>query len=105
MIRYLIAGLAVMAIALGGVVWFQSTRIDRLKTENEALKASIRAYEIDRDLAREAQAVAEARAEAIEAKAQEYDALRESVLREGEDAKLPDWLLNVIASLRADPDR
>lgn len=102
MTRYLIAGLAFVAVCAMGFAWMQSGMIDRLQEKNAALEASIVAYESERELAREAQAVAEARAEAVEAKAKEYDALREDVLRNGEDADLPFWLLNLIISLRPD---
>ncbi len=98
--QYLIAGLAFIALAAVGFAWMQSGTIDRLSQENAALRASIVAYESERELAREAQAVAEARANAVEAKAKEYDLLREDVLRNGEDAELPFWLLNLVISLR-----
>lgn len=103
MIRYLIGALAFTVVALVGYIWFQTGVVDRLQKENASLQASIVAYESERELAREAQAVAEARATAVEARAKEYDLFRESILREGMDAKLPEWLESIIAQVQSLP--
>jgi len=102
---YLAAGVAAAFLSVLGALWWQTGRVDALSARNAALNASVTALEMDRDLAREARAVADARARRVAEKAREYDQLREGILRDGEDADLPDWLFNVLVGLRPDPNR
>lgn len=97
---YLFAAAALAFVGLAGALWWQSGRVSRLQDANAVLRASVSALETERDLAREAQAVADARRKASEAKAREYDQLRERILRDGEDADLPDWMLDALGRLR-----
>lgn len=101
---YLVGAACVGVLALVAALWWSLDRNDRLRDENARLGASVAALQLDRELAREAAAVADARAARIEAKAREYDQLREGILRDGEDADLPDWLLDVLVGLRAGAD-
>lgn len=101
---YLLGGACAAFLALGVALWWAMARGDRLTAENAALSASAAALRLDRDLAQEARAVADARAARVEAQAREYDQLREGILRDGTDADLPDWLLDVLGGLRAGKD-
>lgn len=101
---YLVGAACAAVLALVAALWWALARNDRLRAENAALSASVAALRLDRELARDAAAVAAARAARVEAKAREYDQLREGILRDGEDADLPDWLLDVLGGLRAGED-
>lgn len=90
-ILYALVAALTALLGLGGYAWVLSGTIDRLHAEKASLRASVAALEADRDLAREARAVADARRRVSEAKAREYDKLREGLLRDDEDADLPDW--------------
>lgn len=98
---YLIGAACAAALALVGALWWALARNDRLRAENAALSASVAALRIERAAAQEAAAVAAARAARVEAKAREYDQLREGILRDGTDADLPGWLLDALGGLRA----
>lgn len=88
---YIYAAAALAFLGLAGALWWQSGRVSRLQDVNALLRASVSALETERDLAKEARAVADARRKASEAKAREYDQLREGLLNNDEDADLPDW--------------
>ncbi len=102
--KLMVTALVCALLAVGGHTWWLSGRVDTLTVQNDALSASVASFEIERDLAREAQDVAEARQKFVEAKAKEYDDLREGILRDGEDADLPVWLFDAVVSLRSGPD-
>ncbi|WP_439137534.1 hypothetical protein [Roseicyclus sp.] len=98
---YLVGAACAGVLALIAALWLSLARNDRLRDEVAASRANVAALQLDRELARDAAAVADARAARVEAKAREYDQLREGILRDGEDADLPDWLLDVLVGLRA----
>ncbi len=102
--KIVVTALVCALLAVGGHSWYLSGRLNTLQVENDALSASVASFEIERDLAREAQDVAEARQKFVEAKAKEYDDLREGILRDGEDAALPVWLIDAVVGLRSGPD-
>jgi len=104
MFKYATIGLLCAVVALGGLLGVQYSRVSALKVENDALTASVASFKLERELAREAQDVAEARQKFVEAKASEYDEIREGILRDGEDAALPIWMLDAIIGLRPGPD-
>lgn len=98
---YALGAAVAAALALVAGLWWALAQNDRLRAQNAALSASVAALRLDREMARNAAAVAAARAARVEAKAREYDQLREGILRNGTDADLPGWLLDVLGGLRA----
>lgn len=101
---YILGGIVVAFLVLCGALWWQSGRIDTLIADKAALTASVVALELQTHLSQTAASVAEARATWFEGKARQYDALREGILRDGENADLPDWLRDVLVGLRSDTD-
>lgn len=100
MTRYVLIALLTLCLALGGTLWWSLGRSDSLQADIASLRASVAAMEFERNLAREAEEVAEARARHVEVKAREYDELREGILRDGEDAPIPDWLRDALVRMR-----
>jgi len=93
-LRLFIAGVVLTALlGASGAAFFAFQRIGVLKTENDALRATQTALIVERDAA-----------QAVEARALEYDKLREDILRNGQDADLPDWMRDAIGGLRSGPD-
>lgn len=101
---YLLAGAAAAFLALAGALWWQSGRVAALRDANTLLRASVASLELERDLAREAQAVADAYRAASEAKAKEYDQLREGLLRDENDSDLPAWFAAYLERLLGQHD-
>jgi len=91
MTRYLLPGAAALTLALVGLVWWQHAWIDALRDETARLERAVKAEREAAAQARLAREVAEAHAERQRARAEEYDALREALLRGDADAPLPDW--------------
>lgn len=69
------------------------------EAEAASLRRSVAVLEDARDQAREAAAVANAAAERERGRAQEYDDLREALIRGDEDAELPDWFRDYLDNL------
>lgn len=91
MMRYL--SMALLLAALGAAGWGYVERAGRRAAEAEAasLRRSVAALEDARAQARSAAQVARAEAKRQAARAAEYDALKEALLRGGDNAPLPDW--------------
>ena len=101
-LRLFAAGVALaLILSASGAAFWAFQRVGVLETENDALRATQTALILARDAARAAQQVALARAQAVEARALEYDKLREDILRNGQDANLPDWMRDAIGGLRS----
>lgn len=102
----LIAGL-IACLGLGGAAWGFQASAARLRAENDDLRTTVSALETERDLAREARDVADARRRASEAKASEYDQIREGILRHGEDinlADMPQWFRDALVRVLGNND-
>ncbi|MFY0633694.1 MAG: hypothetical protein JXQ91_07775 [Vannielia sp.] len=91
LMRYLSGALLVATLAAAG--WAYVERAGRLSAQAEAasLRRSVAVLEDARAQARSAAEVARAEAERQAARAAEYDALKEALLRGGDDVALPDW--------------
>lgn len=101
MTRYALIAALGLALVLGGFAWLQQVQKARYKVANELLRNELAVMQRERDVAREGRRVADALAARLQAKATEYDAIRESILRGGNDADLPDWFLDHLRSIRA----
>lgn len=104
MMQYALIASLTASMGLGGFAWAQHSRAKALKHENAILSVNIETLETEKDLALIARQVSDARLVAVAAKAKEYDNLREDILRNGEEAVIPEWLLSVLVSLRQNPD-
>lgn len=88
--RYILGAALVAVLGLSGALWWQSGTVDRLREDKASLTRSVVALEQSRDQAREAAAVARAEAERQEARAKEYEQIKDA-FREGNfNAPLPD---------------
>lgn len=103
---YIAGGLLALAGALAVALWWQSGRVDALIAENASLSRSVAALERSIERSKLARAVADANAARERERAEEYDRLRESLLRGEEDAELPDWFRRYLDDLlgRVRPD-
>ena len=89
--RYVTIGLlGALCLALGAFWWVHRANGD-LRVENASLARSVATLEDQRAQARLAADVARAAADRARARAAEYDALRETLLKGDDDAPLPDW--------------
>jgi hypothetical protein len=103
-IRYALAAALVAIIALGGALWWQAGESAALEEENARLERSLLSYKAQAEQTREALAVARAAQKRAAARAAEYDAIREAVLRgDYEDVPLPDWFLDLLRDLGLRP--
>lgn len=93
--------LLVLGAITSGSLWFMGVLRDReaLEAQNAALTRSMAALERQAAQARLAADVARAEAERFAAKAQEYDALREALIKGEQDAPLPDWFRDYLDQL------
>jgi predicted negative regulator of RcsB-dependent stress response len=96
---YVTAAAAVAVLALGGYAYAQKSQLDTQREISASLQRSVSALEAERDAAKLAREVARAEAERFRVKSQEYDALRETLLKGENDAPLPDWFRSYLASL------
>lgn len=88
--RYILGAALVAVLGLSVVLWWQIGTVDRLRDDNARLTRSVAALEQSRAQAREAAAVARAEAERQEARAKEYEQIKDA-FREGNfNAPLPD---------------
>jgi len=98
---YLIAVMSGAILCLAGASYVGWGRVASLNAENAALTASVSALTAQIEITKEAREVADARAKRAEAQALEYSQLRERILRDGQDAALPDWMRDFLIGLRA----
>lgn len=91
MTRYILPGVLAALVLAGGWIWWQSGTIDALEADKARLERSLVVEREAREQARLAANVAQASADRERARAAEYDALRESLLKGNDDAPLPDW--------------
>lgn len=100
MIRiYLI--IAAVLTGAGGLWWINRVLDDRaaLQVANAALQRSIEAKDMQIELSTFARTVTEAAYTRLKQRADEYDALRESLLKGGQDAPIPDWFCDYLNGL------
>lgn len=93
------AALCALAVAAGLTALEWRVERDELRALTASQSASIRALEMERDNARMAREVAQAARERFEAKARQYDDLREALLKGDDDAPLPAWFRSYLADL------
>ena len=89
--RYVASALLVALLVVSGGAWLLYRANGDLRVENASLARSVAALEDQRAQARLAADVARAAADRERARAAEYDALRETLLKGDDDAPLPDW--------------
>lgn len=91
---------AASGIAVAVIWWLWSERAEERAARQELLRQLANAERIaeQAELARD---VADAEADRISAKAREYDALKEALIRGEDDAELPDWFIAYLGSLFA----
>jgi hypothetical protein len=100
-------GMAGRALAVGGAIAslgvgygaIQKAKADAATARAVAAERVVEGLERTLEAERLAAAVSAAERDRFEARAAEYDALREALLEGGEDAPLPDWLAAYLASL------
>lgn len=88
---YILGGACAVFLTVCAALWTVKQQNDRLRVMVAAQARSISALEAQRAQARLAADVATAVAKREAARAAEYDALREALLRGEEDAELPEW--------------
>ena len=102
-------GLVGKALAVGAVIAslgvgygaLQKTKADAATARAVAAERAVEGLERTLEAERLAAAVLAAERDRFEARAAEYDDLRETLLEGGEDAPLPDWLAAYIGRLLA----
>ena len=82
--------------ALGVVVWWQSSSIDELNRDNKALTSELRTQRMVAEQAKEARAVADARAALFAARAADLDTVREGITQNADKTPLPDLLRDTL---------
>ncbi len=88
---------ALLACAgLGVVVWWQSSSIDELRHDNKALTSELRTQIIVAEQAKQARAVADARAARFAARAADLDTVREGITENADKTLLPDLLRDTL---------
>ena len=98
---YLYGAVFLAVLGAAGYVYYLSATVDRQRLAIAAHEARIAALTLERDQSAMARAVADARAAASEAKAKQYDTLRERILRDENDVDLPDSIRNALECLRS----
>lgn len=99
-IGWKVAGVMAL-VALGAGAWggYQGKKAQRATERAVAAERAADALERTLEAERVAAAILAAENEANAARAAEFDALRETLLEGGDDAPLPGWLADYIASL------
>lgn len=88
---------ALLACAgLGVAVWWQSSSIDELRRNNNALTSELRTQRMVAEQAKEARAVADARAVRLAARAADLDTVREGITQNADKMPLPDLLRDTL---------
>ena len=96
---YLMVGAAVGVVSLVGLWQWQTAQNRALRAENAMQAASITALRDQFEQARLAADVARAAAKREAERAEEYDQLREALLKGNDDAPLPDWFRDYLRNL------
>lgn len=96
---YLMGALVALGLGLGAYIWYLQKANERLTNENASLARSVEVLKKSKARAEQAREVADAAAERARERANEYDRLRESLLRGEDDAPLPDWFRDYLDEL------
>lgn len=96
---YIIGALVMGALGLAGYVWWLRAEVDALASENASLTRSVVVLEGQIEQSKLAREVADAEAARVKARAAEYDALRETLMRGDDDAPLPEWFRDYLDRL------
>ncbi len=99
---YVIGALALLAVAGGGAAWWMSQRLEASKAKVARLEQDIMVIRAERDQAMESRRVARAEADRQRKRAEEFDQMREDLMKGTEDAPIPDWLSAYLDRLFAD---
>jgi hypothetical protein len=95
------AGMAFVALGAGAWGGYQQKKVEAVTARAVAAERAVEGLERTLEAERLAAAVLAAERDRFEARAAEYDDLREALLEGGQDAPLPDWLAAYIGRLHA----
>jgi len=86
-------------IGLGLTVWTQGRTIETRTAERDEARHAVTVLSQKVEQAREAQAVADAYRLRNEQRANEYEAVKEALMRGDSDADLPEWFCDALRDL------